>query len=248
MSVSNALFNIPNPPRGPPACSYVNPDGRDRYVNWFNSVVGKTYNPDPSSREHSEPWPGGRSNHYNFDLNRDWAWQTQVESQQRMKKYNQWMPHVHVDFHEQGINGPYYFAPAADPYHEVVTQWQKDFQLMIGKNNAAYFDKNSWLFYTKERYDLLYPSYGDTYPIYNGAIGMIHGSTSTYPGFGERLEVHGRYGSAIVEADRFTRAAKNQSSVSSRDNVRRSMFHDAMGRCRNDFQFDELSSNGTDCT
>ena len=152
----------------------INPDGRDRYVNWFNSVVGKTYNPDPSSREHSEPWPGGRSNHYNFDLNRDWAWQTQVESQQRMKKYNQWMPHVHVDFHEQGINGPYYFAPAADPYHEVVTQWQKDFQLMIGKNNAAYFDKNSWLFYTKERYDLLYPSYGDTYPIYNGAIGMTY--------------------------------------------------------------------------
>ena len=152
----------------------INPDGRDRYVNWFNGVVGKDFNADPVAREHSEPWPGGRSNHYNFDLNRDWAWQTQVESQQRIKKYNQWMPQVHVDYHEQGINGPYYFAPAADPYHEVITQWQKDLQMLIGKNNAGYFDKNGWLFYTKERYDLLYPSYGDTYPTYNGAIGMTY--------------------------------------------------------------------------
>lgn len=150
----------------------INPDGRDRYVNWYNGVVGTHFNPDPASREHAEPWPGGRANHYNFDLNRDWAWQTQVESQQRIKKYNQWMPQVHVDFHEQGINEPYYFAPAADPLHEVITPWQKDFQVLIGKNNARYFDRNGWLFFTKERFDLLYPSYGDTYPIYNGAIGM----------------------------------------------------------------------------
>jgi hypothetical protein len=150
----------------------INPDGRDRYVNWFNGMVGVNYNPDPASREHTEPWPGGRTNHYNFDLNRDWAWQTQVETQQRIKKYNQWLPQVHVDFHEQGVNNPYYFAPAADPMHEVVTQWQKDFQVMIGKNNAGYFDKNGWLYFTKELFDLLYPSYGDTYPLYNGAIGM----------------------------------------------------------------------------
>lgn len=150
----------------------INPDGRDRYVNWFNSVVGKNMNASPVSREHSEPWPGGRSNHYNFDLNRDWAWQTQVETQQRLKKYNAWLPQVHVDFHEQGYNSPYYFAPAAEPFHEVVTPWQRDFQVMIGRNNASYFDKNGWLFFTKESFDLLYPSYGDTYPIYNGAIGM----------------------------------------------------------------------------
>lgn len=150
----------------------INPDGRDRYVNWFNGVVGKKFNPDPNTREHAEPWPGGRTNHYNFDLNRDWAWQTQVETRQRLLQYNHWLPQVHVDFHEQGINEPYYFAPAANPYHEVITPWQRDFQAMIGKNNARYFDKNGWLFFTKERFDLLYPSYGDTYPIYNGAIGM----------------------------------------------------------------------------
>lgn len=152
----------------------VNPDGRDRYVNWFNSVVGENYNPRLDAREHREPWPGGRSNHYNFDLNRDWAWQTQIESQQRIVQYNKWMPQVHVDYHEQGINQPYYFAPAAQPYHEAITKWQTDFQVAIGKNHAKYFDKNGWLYFTKEIFDLFYPSYGDTYPVYNGAIGMTY--------------------------------------------------------------------------
>ena len=152
----------------------INPDGRDRYVNWYNSVTGKNYNPALSAREHREPWPGGRTNHYNFDLNRDWAWQTQIESQQRIKLYDQWMPQVHVDYHEQGINNEYYFAPAAQPYHEVITPWQRDFQVMLGKNHAKYFDANGWLYFTKEVFDLFYPSYGDTYPTYNGAIGMTY--------------------------------------------------------------------------
>lgn len=152
----------------------INPDGRDRYVNWFNSVIGTQYNPSLDAREHREPWPGGRTNHYNFDLNRDWAWQTQIESQQRMQLYNQWLPQVHVDFHEQGVNNPYYFAPAAQPYHEVITRWQRNFQQTIGRNHAKYFDANGWLYFTKEEFDLLYPSYGDTYPIYNGAIGMTY--------------------------------------------------------------------------
>ena len=72
----------------------INPDGRDRYVNWFNQVTSSPYNPDQNAKEHREPWPGGRANHYLFDLNRDWAWATQVESAQRLKAYNKWMPHV----------------------------------------------------------------------------------------------------------------------------------------------------------
>ncbi len=150
----------------------LNPDGRDRYVNWYTMVMGKQPNPDPQSREHNEPWPGGRGNHYNFDLNRDWAWQTQQETQLRMARYNAWLPQVHVDFHEQGYNDPYYFAPAAEPYHDVITLWQREFQVLIGKNNAKYFDRHGWLYFTKEQFDLFYPSYGDTYPLYNGAIGM----------------------------------------------------------------------------
>lgn len=152
----------------------LNPDGRDRYVNWYNSVVGNEPDPNLFSREHREPWPGGRFNHYYFDLNRDWAWQSQIESRQRMVKYNQWLPHVHVDFHEQGHNEPYYFAPAAEPFHDVITPWQREFQTMIGKNHAGYFDKEGWLYFTKERFDLFYPSYGDTYPTYKGAIGMTY--------------------------------------------------------------------------
>lgn len=152
----------------------INPDGRDRYVNWFNSVVGKKPNPKMISREHREPWPGGRTNHYNFDLNRDWAWQTQTESRQRTILYHQWMPQIHADFHEQGINEPYYFAPAAQPFHEVITPWQREFQTIIGKNHAKYFDDRGWLYFTREVFDLYYPSYGDTWPTYNGAIGMTY--------------------------------------------------------------------------
>ncbi len=152
----------------------INPDGRDRYVNWYNQHKNTPNNVDPNSKEHHENWWSGRSNHYMFDLNRDWAWLTQVESQQRLKEFNKWLPHVHVDFHEQGIDNPYFFAPAAEPFHEVITDFQRAFQLTIGKNHAKYFDENGWFYFTKEVFDLLYPSYGDTYPTYNGGIGMTY--------------------------------------------------------------------------
>lgn len=152
----------------------INPDGRERYVNWYNQVVGEKPNVSPYAREHYEPSPTGRPNHYLFDLNRDWAWQSQKETQQRIALYQQWMPHVHADFHEMGVNSPYYFAPAAEPYHKEVTTWQREFQVTIGKNHAKYFDQNNWLYFTKETFDLLYPSYGDTWPTFHGAIGMTY--------------------------------------------------------------------------
>ncbi|MFC4721123.1 M14 family metallopeptidase [Geojedonia litorea] len=173
----------------------INPDGRDRYANWFNETASTPYDIDQQASEHNEPWPGGRPNHYLFDLNRDWAWATQVESAARLKIYNKWMPQIHVDFHEQGINEPYYFAPAAEPFHEIITDWQRDFQTQIGKNHAKYFDAEGWLYFTRERFDLFYPSYGDTYPTYMGAIGM------TYEQAG-----HGRGGLGILndEGDELT--------------------------------------------
>lgn len=177
-----------------------NPDGRDRYVNWYNNAVGKKFNADPQSREHDEPWPYGRTNHYNFDLNRDWAWQTQVENQQKVKLYNQWLPQVHVDLHEQGYNAPYYFAPAAQPFHEVVTKWQRDFQVQVGRNNAKYFDANGWLYFTRQVFDLFYPSYGDTYPTYNGAIGMTYEQGGISAGLGVKT----RSGDTLTLTDRLT--------------------------------------------
>src|SRR5690606_6623856 len=87
----------------------TNPDGYARYGNWLRDVTGQHLHPGQTDREHMEPWPGGRQNHYAYDLNRDWAWQTQIETQQRVKLYNQWMPMVHVDVHEMGFNEPYFF-------------------------------------------------------------------------------------------------------------------------------------------
>ncbi len=152
----------------------LNPDGRDRYVTWYKQTKGIESNLDPNSREHDYQWASGRTNHYYFDLNRDWAWMTQIETQARIENYSEWMPQVHVDFHEQGYNEPYYFAPAAEPIHPVVTGFQKTFQAEIGANHARYFDEKSWLFFTRQRFDLFYPSYGDSWPTFNGSIGMTY--------------------------------------------------------------------------
>ncbi len=176
----------------------LNPDGRERYINFYNSVRGALPDANPAAREHSEPWPGGRINHYYFDLNRDWAWQTQKESQARLALYNKWLPQIHVDYHEQGYNAPYYFAPAAEPFHKVITPWQREFQSIIGKNNAKYFDQNGWLYFTRQEFDLLYPSYGDTYPIYNGSIGM----TYEQGGISAGLSVITSSGDTLTLADR----------------------------------------------
>jgi len=152
----------------------VNPDGYSRYTNWFKQVSHNDPNNSIESREHQEPWPRGRVNHYYFDLNRDWAWLAQKESQQRIEIYKQWMPHVVADIHEMGYNEPYYFAPAAQPYHQYLTNWQKEFQYNFGRNHAKHFDQKGWLYFTREIFDLYYPSYGDTYPMFNGAIGMTY--------------------------------------------------------------------------
>jgi hypothetical protein len=80
-----------------------------------------------------EVWPGGRYNHYIFDLNRDWAWQTQLESQQRLALYNEWLPQMHVDVHEMGYNSPYFFPPSAEPWHEYIEKYQKIFTTLSAK-------------------------------------------------------------------------------------------------------------------
>lgn len=152
----------------------ANPDGRDRYVQWFNSVVGARPNPSPQAREHREPWPGGRFNHYLFDLNRDWAWATQPETRARLATWWRWNPQVHVDFHEMNYNSSYFFFPAATPinpiYPDHVLEWGRRF----GEANARAFDQHGWPFYTGEAFDLFYPGYGDSWPSLTGAIGMTY--------------------------------------------------------------------------
>ena len=152
----------------------LNPDGRERYVQQYRQRAAPFGNPDPNAWEHREPWPTGRYNHYLFDPNRDWCWQTQQETQQRLKLFRQWMPHVHADFHEMGHQSSYFFAPAAKPFHEVVTPWQRRFQELCGEHHAHYFNKKNWRFFTEEIYDLFYPSYGDTWPMFSGSVGFTY--------------------------------------------------------------------------
>lgn len=152
----------------------LNPDGRDRYVNWINSVEGHDPDPMGGGREHHEPWPTGRFNHYLFDLNRDWAWLTQTETKSRVREYLAWRPQVHVDFHEMEPGSSYFFFPPEKPIHAMfppqVLEWGNTF----GRGNAAAFDARGWPYYTAESFDLYYPSYGDSWPTFQGAIGMTY--------------------------------------------------------------------------
>ncbi|MBI3004964.1 MAG: hypothetical protein HYY49_06060 [Ignavibacteriales bacterium] len=151
-----------------------NPDGRERYVRWVNGATSFPPNAAPGAYEHREPWPGGRTNHYYFDLNRDWAWQTQQETQARIKIYREWMPHVHVDFHEMGYNSTYFFFPAAPPFHEALPTEAKKWGEIYGKGNAEAFDKDGIPYFVGEVFDMFHPGYGDSWPTFNGAIGMTY--------------------------------------------------------------------------
>lgn len=182
----------------------LNPDGYARYGNWLRSVAGLECHPGLTDREHMEPWPGGRENHYAYDLNRDWAWQTQPETRQRMALYNQWMPMMHVDVHEMGYNEPYFFPPAAEPIHDFITKYQKEFHNTIGENTSKKFDVEGWNYYTRERFDLFYPSYGDTYPCFNGAVGM----TYEQGGIGAGRAVKLRNGDVLTLQDRIDHHTK----------------------------------------
>jgi len=152
----------------------LNPDGYDRYVHFYQSKRGAQPQAAAQSAEHHEPWPYGRVNHYHFDLNRDWLWQTQAESRARGAAFLEWRPHVHVDFHEMYPGSHYFFPPAAKPYLSEFQDWQSDLQEDFGNHNADYFDAENWLYYSHKDFDLFYPSYGDTYPMLRGAIGMTY--------------------------------------------------------------------------
>ena len=152
----------------------LNPDGRDRYVNFFRQAVGAEPNPDRSTLEHSEPWPGGRPNHYLFDLNRDWAWNTQLETRLRLGTWSRWSPQVHVDFHEMGYNTSYFFFPPAEPINPIYPDHILSWADRIGRGNARAFDERGWMYFTAESFDLFYPGYGDSWPSLLGAIGMTY--------------------------------------------------------------------------
>lgn len=151
----------------------LNPDGRDRYVYWYKSSRASILNTNHEDLEHDEIWPGGRTNHYWFDLNRDWVWLVHPESRARIDVYQDWMPQVHIDFHEQGFNNNYFTMPGTTPRNHELPAAYEDWADVFGRGAIEEFDKAQVNFETRERFDFFYPGYGSSYPSIMGGIGML---------------------------------------------------------------------------
>lgn len=156
-----------------------NPDGRARFVNHYRQSVGPRPDSDTDSVELSEPWPGGRTNHYLFDLNRDWFAQTQPETRGKVAAFLRWRPHVYIDLHEMGGDSTYYFPPQADPINPNQTEDIGRWIETLGRNNARWFDRMGFAYFTGEVYDAFYPGYGVSWPMYQGAVGATYEQASS---------------------------------------------------------------------
>ena len=152
----------------------INPDGRDRYVYWYKSSKRiKRTGSEPKDMEHFENWPGGRTNHYWFDLNRDYIWGVHLESKGHTSEYQRWMPQVHVDYHEQGYNSNYFTAPGTTPRNKLLPSSYENWSKIFGDANISEFDKHQINYFTRDRFDFFYPGYGSSWPSVMGAIGML---------------------------------------------------------------------------
>jgi hypothetical protein len=151
-----------------------NPDGRERYVEFFRQNRGATPNLNRDAAEHAEAWPGGRYNHYLIDMNRDWAWLSQQETAARAAAYLEWYPQVFVDFHEMSYETSYFFPPDAQPINANIGGDIQKWLRIFGEGNAAAFARQGWPFFVAETFDLFYPGYGDSWPSLHGAVGMTY--------------------------------------------------------------------------
>ena len=150
-----------------------NPDGRARHLQ----AVAETTTPfnanDPQDAQNTTRWPSGRFNHRLFDLNRDWAWQTQNETRAKTAAFLRWNPQVLVDFHEMWPEASYYFPPTMQPIHEgLPAAFSGRWQVAFGKGVARAFDARGWAYFSRDVFDLFYPGYGDSWPTFQGAVGM----------------------------------------------------------------------------
>lgn len=157
-----------------------NPDGLQRFSTWANQHKSKNLVTDPNSREFNEVWPGGRFNHYWFDLNRDWLPAQHVESQNRLKWFHLWKPNILTDHHEQGSNATFFFQPGVPSRVNPLTPSKnQELTAKMGKFHAAFLDRIGSLYFTKENYDDFYYGKGSTYPDVNGAIGILFEQASS---------------------------------------------------------------------
>lgn len=159
-----------------------NPDGRDRHSHWANMHKAKELVADSYDREHNEVWPGGRTNHYWFDLNRDWLPLAQVESRNRMAFYRKWLPNVVTDYHEMGTNSTYFFEPTKPLGSEnpiVPRSNYEELNNLFAEYYVKALDDIGSLYFTKEVFDNSYPGYGSTYPDIHGGLGMVFEQASS---------------------------------------------------------------------
>jgi len=157
-----------------------NPDGLNRFAHWVNSRKSQVENTDPYNTEQNETWPGGRTNHYWFDLNRDWLPVQHPESQGRIKIFHEWKPNVLTDHHEMGTNSTYFFQPGIPSRNNPLTP-QNTYTLTskLGEYHAEALDSIGSLYYTSESFDDYYYGKGSTYPDINGAVGILFEQASS---------------------------------------------------------------------
>ena len=157
-----------------------NPDGRDRFTDWANRNRGTVPVTDPQDREHVEPWPGGRTNHYWFDLNRDWLPAAHPESQGRLRVFHHWRPQVLTDHHEMGSNATFFFQPGVPSRTNPNTpQRNQELTAEIATYHARILDRIGQPYYSEESFDDFYYGKGSTYPDINGAIGILFEQASS---------------------------------------------------------------------
>lgn len=157
-----------------------NPDGLQRFSTWVNQHKSKNLVTDPNSREFNEVWPGGRFNHYWFDLNRDWLPAVHVESQNRLNWFHKWKPNLLTDHHEQGSNATFFFQPGvASRVNPITPLKNQELTAKLARYHAKFLDKIGSLYFTKENYDDFYYGKGSTYPDVNGAVGILFEQASS---------------------------------------------------------------------
>jgi hypothetical protein len=160
----------------------INPDGRDRHTQWANMYQGSPEVADPQDAEHNEYWPGGRTNHYWFDLNRDWLLGINPESRGKLVWYHQWYPNVVTDFHEMGTQSSYFFEPmkANGSLNPIMPKENyENLNEMFGNYFAKALDSIGSFYFTKEAFDGTYPGYGSSYPDIQGGLGLLFEQASS---------------------------------------------------------------------
>ena len=158
----------------------LNPDGLHRFSTWVNSHKSKNLVTDPNDREFNEAWPGGRFNHYWFDMNRDWLPVQLPESQARIRTFRKWMPNVLCDFHEMGTNSTYFFQPGVQSRTNPLTpELNQKLTKKIAGYHAKALDKIGSFYYVEDGFDDFYYGKGSTYPDINGGIGILFEQASS---------------------------------------------------------------------